>query len=111
MSEEPKFETWAIVEIMGHSRYAGYLSEQAVGGCSFVRVDVPEIVASNDHDARPAFTKLFGQASVFCITPCTEATAREAAKSFRSRAMQMFELPMARQLPYADHDDEDDEHY
>lgn len=46
---------WAIVEIFGHSRYAGTIDEHQIGGCSFVRVDVPEI------DGQPAFSKLFGQ--------------------------------------------------
>lgn len=40
MSE--KFEQWAIVDLFGHTRIAGKVSEQVIGGCSFVRVDVPE---------------------------------------------------------------------
>ena len=43
MSEVEKFECWAIVEVMGHSRYAGRVTEQAIGGCAFVRVDVPAV--------------------------------------------------------------------
>ena len=27
-----KFEGWAIVEMLGHKKLAGYLSEQAIGG-------------------------------------------------------------------------------
>ena len=34
---------WAIVEIFGHQRIAGFLSEQTIGGQSFVRVDVPDL--------------------------------------------------------------------
>ena len=52
MSDEQKTGFWAIVEIMGHKRYAGHVSEQVVGGASFVRVDVPE------HGECQAFTKL-----------------------------------------------------
>ena len=101
MSAEPTFESWCIVEIMGHARYAGFVTEQPVGGCSFVRIDVPELPEENGYDRRPAFTKLFGQGSIFAITPCTEQTAREAARSFRARALSMFEMPFsaARQLP------------
>ena len=40
MSE--KKDQWAIVELFGHQRIAGKISEHAVGGCSFVRIDVPE---------------------------------------------------------------------
>lgn len=35
------FEGWAILELMGHRRLAGYLREQQVGGAAFVRIDVP----------------------------------------------------------------------
>ena len=40
MSEEA-FEGWAILELMGHRRLAGYLREQTVSGASFLRLDVP----------------------------------------------------------------------
>lgn len=58
MSSEAKFESWAIVEVMGHSRYAGFVHEQSIGGASFVRVDVPAV------EGRPEFTKLLGQSSI-----------------------------------------------
>ena len=109
---EEKFNSWAIVEVMGHSRYAGFVTEQAIGGCSFVRVDVPEVAASlaasGDYnlEGRPAFTKLLGNGSIFAITPCTESTAREAARQFRNRPIAMFEFEMVRRVT-----DERDEDY
>ena len=33
MPEQPeKFESWAIVEIMGHKKLAGYVGEQTIAG-------------------------------------------------------------------------------
>lgn len=87
------FNQWCIVEVMGHSKYAGLVTEQAIGGCNFVRVDVPEIVGDSHTEPRPAFTKLLGQGSIFSITPTSEQVAREAAKSFRSRQFEVFDLP------------------
>ena len=58
-----KFEEWAVVEIMGHKRFAGKVTEQAMGGAGFVRIDVPEITLPSG-DVLPAFTKLFGAASI-----------------------------------------------
>ena len=82
MNAEPKpFDCWAVVEVMGHNRYAGRVTEQAIGGCAFVRVDVPQI------GDRLAFTKLLGQGSIFAITPCSEEAARAAAA-------QCYELPI-----------------
>jgi len=46
MSEEVKEtgpqDLWAIVEVMGHSQYAGRLSEYGELGVPLVRVEVPE---------------------------------------------------------------------
>ena len=36
-----KFDHWCIVELFGHNQIAGKVTEQAIGGQSFVRVDVP----------------------------------------------------------------------
>lgn len=98
MDGDEKFDCWALVEVMGHSRYAGRVTEQAVGGCNFVRVDVP---AFEDH---PAFTKLLGSASIFAITPVTEDIARGMAKQFRNKPVSVYDLPSAmsqRQLSMA----------
>lgn len=87
MTDQQKLETWAIVEIMGHQRFAGYVSERAIGGASLLQVDVPEC------DGRAAFTKLIGVGSIYAITPCTEETARAAAQHYRTRAFHEYELP------------------
>ena len=97
MDEEKKFESWALVEVMGHCRYAGYVTEQAIGGCNFVRVDVPAF------EGHPAFTKLLGQSSIFAITPVTEQVAKGMAQHFRSRPVSVYDLPESfrqRELPY-----------
>lgn len=86
-----KFEQWAIVEIMGHRRFAGFVTEQTVGGTSFVRVDVPEVPL--EERTLAAFTKLFGAGSIYCISPCTEETARAFAAQIRSESFSLYEAP------------------
>jgi hypothetical protein len=88
MSQEA-FATWAIVEVMGHKRFAGFVSEQVVAGHGFVRVDVPPI-GEGPRDG--AFTKLFGTASIYAITPVAEDVARKAAASFRERPVETWLL-------------------
>lgn len=78
MSQE-KFETFAIVQVMGHTAYAGRVSEASIGGAAFLRVDVPAV------EGCQAFTKFLGSSSIFDITPCDEETALRAAKSFGAR--------------------------
>lgn len=73
-TQEPtKFEAWAVVELFGHQRVAGRLCEQAIGGETFLRVDVP---ASSGHQE---YSRLFGKGAIYCINLCDEATARAAA--------------------------------
>lgn len=81
------FESWAIVEIMGHQTYAGKVSEQVIGGSSFVRVDIP------DTKEQPAFTKLFGSGSIYCITPTTEVVAKALAERHSRPPVSLYDLP------------------
>ena len=90
-SDNKTFETWAIVEVMGHRQFAGFVSEQAIGGASFVRVDVPAVDA--DGEQLPAFTKLLGAGSIYAISPCTEETARAFAARSRQRSFATYEAP------------------
>lgn len=82
------FKQWAIIEIMGHQRYAGFVTEQSIGGASFVRVDVPENGAEN-----PAFTKLFGAGSIYAITPVAEHVARLASQKLNQVPITLYDLP------------------
>ena len=111
--ETKKFESWGIVEVMGHNTYAGFITEQAIGGSSLIRVDVPEIAARGPYSARQGFTKLIGVGSVYAITPCTEEAARAAADRLRSSPVTVVQLtPPSRQLAAAasfDCDDDDDD--
>lgn len=68
------------------------MTEQSIGGASFIRVDVPEIELETG-DVLPAFTKCFGAASVYCISPTTEAAARAFAETIRAESFHRYELP------------------
>lgn len=82
-------DLWAIVEVMGHTRYAGRVSEYTGLGVPLVRVEVPAV------DGVPRFEKLLGASAIFRITPCDEAAATEAAKQFRVRPLSLVHLPSA----------------
>jgi len=88
MTDESKqAETWALVEVMGHVRYAGRISESTQFGVPLLRVEVPEI------PGQPAFEKHLGGAAIYSITPCTEAVARAAAEEFCARPITYLDLP------------------
>lgn len=79
-----KYETWAIVELLGHKTIAGYVTEQSIAGAALVRIDVPETPADakwgREYPATDAYTKLVGVGSIYALTPCAEAVARAAAR-------------------------------
>jgi hypothetical protein len=91
MSEAKTFDCWAIVEIMGHVTMAGRVTEQAIGGQSFIRIDVPEI------GNQQAFTRFYGSGAIYSITPVDEETGRLAVANLRQEPITVYGLP--RQLP------------
>jgi len=107
--QSPELEFWAVVEVMGHARYAGRVSEYAALGLPLIRVEIP-----TTDDAKPAEI-LLGQSAIFRITPCTERAARVAARQFHVRPLAMVDLRMGtletappRWLTQRDHEDDDD---
>lgn len=103
MTEAATFEGWAVLELMGHRRLAGRLSEATIGGGSFVRIDVP----GDDGDVA---TQFYSPASVYCITPTTEENARAVALRNRPTPITRFELAPTRpaEAELVDVDDEDE---
>lgn len=87
MNANSSNDLWAIVEVMGHSQYAGRVSEYSALGVTLVRVEIP---ASGE---QPAHEKLLGAASIFRITPCSEEVARAAAARICARPLALICLP------------------
>jgi hypothetical protein len=80
-----KFETWAIVELFGHNKIAGKVSEQTIGGSSMVRVDVP------DTEASPKFTRLLNVSAIYAINPVTEEVAVGYAGRLQSKPIEAWD--------------------
>lgn len=96
MSEQ-QFEQWAIVELFGHQRVAGRVTEQTIGGCAFVRVDVPACEEVPGLPATQAFTKLYGQGAIYAVTFVDEAAARVTARQLRIQPIDTWQLRQALQ--------------
>jgi hypothetical protein len=83
---QPGFAEWVVLELLGHRRLAGWLTEQQIAGASFLRLDIPGA------DGHPGATQLYAPGSVYAITPTTEEIARKvAARSFPA-PVQRWEL-------------------
>lgn len=89
-------EIWGVVEIMGHNRFAGRISQSTEFGAPLLRVDVPAFGHPDDPvDGCPGFTKLFGPGAIYSITITDEATARRAAQSVRAQPFAIYLPPPA----------------
>jgi hypothetical protein len=86
MTEKAEFKTWAIVEVMGHVEYAGFVSAETIAGNAMLRIDVPEV------KDRAAFTKYLATGALYGVTPCSEATARARAERIRAVPFQTYDI-------------------
>ena len=68
------FSEWAIVEMLGHRKLAGQISELPVAGTTMLRLDVPD----PDSDQALA-TYILGAASIYCISVVAEDVVRRLA--------------------------------
>ncbi len=75
-TEKKPFASWAILELMGHRRLGGYVTDESMFGTAMCRIDVPS------EDGTVA-TQFYGGASIYCLTPCTGETARAVARDCR----------------------------
>lgn len=73
-NERKPFAVWAIVEVMGHQRFAGRVTEEVIAGHPQLRVDIPATAKWPEH------TKYFGGGSIYALHPCSEEIARQAAE-------------------------------
>jgi hypothetical protein len=71
-----ELKAWALVELFGHQRIVGFLSQQTFGTGVLFRVDVPDLL-KDGKVVRDGFTRYFGLSSIYSITPISEAHVRE----------------------------------
>jgi hypothetical protein len=83
MSES--FEQWAILELMGHVRLAGKVTEEEHFGAKLGRIDIP--------NADGFTTQYFTGGSIYRLTPTTEEIARGVALRNQPEPVHRWELP------------------
>ena len=88
MSEGTAYEGPAVIELMGHRRLAGYVSEAQMYGTTLLRIDVVQGEGSTA-------TQFYGGASIYALTPTTEEMVERIAGSNRVEPVQRWELPSA----------------
>lgn len=86
MADEQPIAMWGVVELMGHRRLAGRISEEEKFGGKLGRIDVPK--------GDTFVSVYFGSASVYCLTIVDEATARADFSNRQPEPVQPYALPM-----------------
>lgn len=79
-------DQWAILELMGHVRTAGRVTEEEKFGVKMGRIDIPVLDGT-------FVTQYFGGASVYRMTLVDEAAARAVAISSGVHPVQSWEMP------------------
>lgn len=97
---EEKFDEWALVELYGHQRIVGRVREATLGGCSFLRVDVPAVGGQKE------FTRYFGNNAIYSLNPISEEIAMSMAERCRNVPVSAYELA-APKTPMLESDIED----
>jgi len=101
--EQETKEMWALVELFGHNRVAGKVTEAEIGGGALIRVDVPAV-----KDKEP-LTKYYNVKAIYGITPVDEATARRMAESIDAAPINAYSLEREVERRKALTDGEEDE--
>lgn len=93
-----QFEGWAIVELMGHRRLAGFVTEQEIAGQAFLRLDIAGRAVEGDDPATPlqrGTTQFYSPQAVYCITPTTQDIAVAIGRRSHPAPVQRYELERA----------------
>lgn len=81
-----KFEHWALVELMGHQRIAGLVSETTIAGKGMIRVDVP------NEKGEILFSRFYSPDAVYCVSPTDKQIAIGLAVKCASRPVNIYDL-------------------
>lgn len=120
-----KFEGWALVELFGHQREAGYVTTQYYGDKAMFQIDIPEVPARQETLTRPNWegprmlpigsviereavagrTRLVNPGAVYAMNPATEEAVRAAVAASGSREIKVLSLPEGKQLAAPDEGD------
>lgn len=111
--QQARFDGWAIVDVLGHQRYVGYVTTEAYGSAVLFRIDIPELpereritkhpgysggrylpAGTTVKEASvPGYTKLVGSGSIYTMTPCTKDAAITALEESQPRPLMSVTLP------------------
>ena len=82
----PEAGYWGQIELMGHQRIAGHITETTVAGKGMLRVDVP------DQDGATTHTRFYSPEAVYCISPTDRQIAIGLAANIKSQPVTIYDV-------------------
>jgi hypothetical protein len=102
---EPATE-WGILELLGHRRLGGRVTEVEKFGTKMARIDIPDTSTGAAPDAVVA-TQFYGPSAIYGFHPCTEQVARAEAQYNQPRPIALLSpLPVERDRQSEEGDDD-----
>lgn len=97
---QPQFDEWAIVELFGHQKIAGHVTQAPIG--DMLRVDVHE---SEDSIL---YTRFINPKAIYAINPVSSEVAILVGKQFAQPPVSRWDLQdiLPKQVALPSHDDE-----
>lgn len=90
-TQEFTFTGWAILELMGHRRLAGFVTPTILGSTVLLQVNIP---GSNKDDFTSQF---YNPSALYCLTPTTEDVCIAFSQSNQPAPVKRWELPTSTQ--------------
>jgi len=81
--------TWMFVEMLGHKRLAGFVTEEEKWGQVLMRIDIPTDIKNGKLQFT---TQFYGTHALYCATPITETDAIKLAKELRPQPFGKYDL-------------------
>lgn len=82
----PGLDMWALVELMGHQKIAGRVTEKTIAGAAFLQVDVP------DEAGAILYTRFYTPGAVYCLNPVARQIAIGWAVANKPAPVQIYDL-------------------
>jgi hypothetical protein len=126
--QQSSFEGFAILEIFGHQKYAGYVKTEYFGSECMLRLDIPPlqerervtkggcyVLEHRDGQgnelrswvppgstvkeiATDGYSKMFGVKAIYSMTPCDEKACLAAVAELQPRPLMLVKLPEGKAL-------------
>ena len=82
---------WMLVELLGHHRLAGFVTEEQKWGQVLLRIDIPTSVDTKTKELKFT-TQWYGTHALYCATPINESDAIHLAKQLRPKPFDKYDL-------------------